>query len=189
MRHTISILVENRYGELARIVELFSARGYNIESLTVAETLDSSVSRLTVVTSGDDPTIEQIVRQLKRLVRVLEVTDLNGFEHIERETVLLNVGINDHTALRELLPLVSANQIRVLEVMEDGVIVEATAEWVEIREIVKKLSVLGIRGMVRTGVVALAKHIPQATAIAEAEEVQEFAGTSAQHEMIEERTL
>ena len=161
MRHTISVLVENRYGELARIVELFSARGYNIESLTVAETLDSSVSRLTVVTSGDDRTIQQIVRQLKRLVRVLEVTDLNGFERVERETVLLNVAISDHAALQQLMPLVSENQVRVVEVMADGVIVEATAEWAQIREIVQKLTALGIRGMARTGTVALAKHMPQ----------------------------
>jgi acetolactate synthase-1/3 small subunit len=161
MRHAISVLVENRYGELARIVELFSARGYNIESLTVAETLDSSVSRLTVVTSGDDRTIQQIVRQLKRLVRVLEVTDLNGFERVERETVLLNVAISDHAALQQLMPLVSENQIRVVEVMADGVIVEATAEWTQIREIVQKLTALGIRGMARTGTVALAKHMSQ----------------------------
>src|SRR5207248_9626154 len=91
MRHTLSILVENHYGELARIVGLFSARGYNIESLTVAETLDKGISCVTLVTSGDDRTIEQIVKQVDKLVRVLHVSDLTGSSHFQRELVLINV--------------------------------------------------------------------------------------------------
>src|SRR3954466_11767372 len=91
MRHTLSILVENRLGELSRIVGLFSARGYNIESLTVAETLDPNVSRMTLVTRGDDDTIEQIRRQLDKQVRVLKAVDMTSLKHIEREMALINV--------------------------------------------------------------------------------------------------
>src|SRR6266581_1834838 len=114
MRHTLSILVENRFGELARIVSLFSARGYNIESLTVAETLEAEISCVTLVTSGDDHTIEQIVKQVDKLVRVLEVT-------------------------------------------EDALIIEATGEWEHINELVRQLTPLGTCDIVRTGPVALAK--------------------------------
>ncbi len=85
MKHTLAILVENRFGELARIVGLFSARGYNIESLTVAETLEPQLSRVTLVTSGDDQTVEQIVKQLKKQIRVQSVIDLTVRAHIERE--------------------------------------------------------------------------------------------------------
>src|SRR5207302_11042632 len=120
MRHTLSILVENRYGELARIVGLFSARGYNIESLTVAETLDAAISCVTMVTSGDDRTVEQIVKQVNKLVRVVKVTDLTGVAHFEREMVLINVKAGNSVTLQRVLSLVSQNQLRVAEVMDDG---------------------------------------------------------------------
>src|SRR5437660_10680819 len=129
MRHTLSILVENHYGELARIVGLFSARGYNIESLTVAETLDKGISCVTLVTSGDDRAIEQIVKQLDKLVRVLHVSDLNGSSHFQRELVLINVKTENHAALQTVLALVAADHLRVAEVMEDGLIIEATGDW------------------------------------------------------------
>jgi acetolactate synthase-1/3 small subunit len=157
MRHTLSILVENRYGELARIVGLFSARGYNIESLTVAETLDPAISCVTMVTSGDDRTVEQIVKQVNKLVRVVKVTDLTGVSHFEREMVLINVKAGDQTAFQRVLQLVSQNQMRVAEVMDDGLIIEATGKWEEMNELVRELMPFGIRGIVRTGAVALAK--------------------------------
>src|SRR5574341_1515818 len=91
MRHTISVMVENRFGVLARVAGLFSGRGYNIESLTVAETLDPTVSRMTIVTSGNDQVIEQITKQLNKLVDVIKVSDLTGSEHVEREMVLVKV--------------------------------------------------------------------------------------------------
>ena len=158
MRHTLSILVENRYGELARIVGLFSARGYNIESLTVAETLDRDVSCVTLVTSGDDRTIEQIVKQVNKLVRVLHVADLTSAAHFERELVLINVRTATNNAMQTVLSLVSRNHLRVAEVMEDGLIIEATGEWKEINALVQKLVPFGIRHIVRTGTVAVCKH-------------------------------
>ena len=158
MRNTLSILVENHYGELARIVGLFSARGYNIESLTVAETLDKGISCVTLVTSGDDRAIEQIVKQLDKLVRVLHVSDLNGSSHFQRELVLINVKTENHAALQTVLALVAADHLRVAEVMEDGLIIEATGEWTEINALVQKLIPLGIRHIVRTGAVAVWRH-------------------------------
>ena len=158
MRHTLSIVVENHYGELARIVGLFSARGYNIESLTVAETLDPSVSCVTLVTSGDDRTIEQIVKQVNKLVRVLHVQDLTGSAHFEREMVLINVRTESRNALHTVLSLVANDHCSVAEVMEDGLIIEATGEWKEINTLVQKLVPFGIRHIVRTGTVAVCKH-------------------------------
>jgi len=158
MRHTLSILVENRYGELARIVGLFSARGYNIESLTVAETLDPSISCVTMVPSGDHRTAEQIVKQVNKLVRVVKVTDLTGLSHFEREMVLINVRAGDQIAFQRVLQLVSQNQMRVAEVMPDGLIIEATGKWEEMNDLVRELMPFGIRGIVRTGAVALSKE-------------------------------
>lgn len=169
MRHTLSIVVENHYGELARIVGLFSARGYNIESLTVAETLDPAVSCVTLVTSGDDRTIEQIVKQVNKLVRVLYVTDLTGSAHFERELVLINVKTETSAALQTVLSLVAQDHLQVAEVMEDGLIIEATGEWKQINALVEKLRPFGIRHIVRTGTVAVCKD-PDA-------EVMKLAGT------------
>jgi acetolactate synthase-1/3 small subunit len=158
MRHTLSIVVENRYGELARIVGLFGARGYNIESLTVAETLDPAISCVTLVTSGDDRTIEQIVKQVNKLVRVLHVSDLTGSAHFEREMVLVNVRTESSSALQTVLGLVAQDHLRVAEVMDDGLIIEATGEWKEINTLIARLVPFGIRHIVRTGTVAVWKQ-------------------------------
>jgi acetolactate synthase I/III small subunit len=157
MRHTLSIVVENHYGELARIVGLFGARGYNIESLTVAETLDPALSCVTLVTSGNDRTIEQIVKQVNKLVRVVHVADLTGQSHLERELVLINVKTEDNSAMHTVLTLVSQNHLRVAEVMPDGLIIEATGEWKDVNTLVNKLLPFGIRHIARTGPVALWK--------------------------------
>ncbi|HXG92417.1 MAG TPA: acetolactate synthase small subunit [Blastocatellia bacterium] len=157
MRHTLSILVENRFGELSRIVGLFSARGYNIESLTVAETLDPSVSRMTLVTTGDDQTIEKIVRQLDKQVRVLKVVDMASFRHIEREMALINVKAEAGPARQEVLSLVGVFRAKVVDVSNDGVIIEATGDWSKVSALIELLTPLGIREIVRTGTVAIAR--------------------------------
>lgn len=155
MRHTLSVLVENRFGELARIVGMFSARGYNIGSLTVAETLDPSISCVTIVTSGDDQKIEQIVKQLGRLVRVLKITDLTSTSHVEREMVLIHVKTDGGATFQKVLSLLSDPQMRVAELMEDGLILEASGNWNEVNELVRELTPFGIHSIVRTGIVAL----------------------------------
>ena len=91
MRHTISVLVENKFGVLSRVSGLFSGRGYNIESLSVGETIDPNVSVMTIVTAGDDWVIEQITKQLNKLIDVIKVTDLTEVEHVEREMVLIKI--------------------------------------------------------------------------------------------------
>ncbi|HJZ68637.1 MAG TPA: acetolactate synthase small subunit [Blastocatellia bacterium] len=157
MRHTLSILVENRFGELSRIVGLFSARGYNIETLTVAETLDHGVSRMTLVTTGDDETIEKITRQLDKQIRVLKVVDMTEFRHIEREMVLINVKAEAGPDRQEVLSLVGIFRAKVVDVSNDGIIIEATGDWNKVSAFIELLKPLGIREIVRTGAVAIAR--------------------------------
>ena len=157
MRHTLSILVENRFGELSRIVGLFSARGYNIESLTVAETLDPNVSRMTLVTRGDDETIEQIRRHLDKQIRVLRAVDMNGVRHIEREMALINVAARAGLERQEVLSLVNIFRAKVVDVSDEGIIVETTGDWNKVSAMIDLLRPFGVREIVRTGTVAIAR--------------------------------
>jgi acetolactate synthase-1/3 small subunit len=157
MKHTLSILVENRFGELSRIVGLFSARGYNIESLTVAETMNPAVSRITLVTNSDAQIIEQITRQVEKQVRVLNVTNMTGFKHIQREMALINVKAEAGSARQEVLSLVNIFRAKVVDVSNDGVIVEATGDWSKISALIDLLKPIGIREIVRTGAVAIGR--------------------------------
>lgn len=97
MKHTISILVENKFGVLTRIAGLFSAKGYNIESISVGPTEDPSISRMTIVTNGDDDQIEQIIKQLNKLIDILKVVDLTNEPFVERELALIKVKVNPYT--------------------------------------------------------------------------------------------
>jgi acetolactate synthase-1/3 small subunit len=161
MRHTLSILVENRFGELSRIVGMFSARGYNIESLTVAETLDPNISRMTLVTRGDDDTIEQITRQLDKQVRVLRAIDMNSVRHIEREMALINVCAHAGSERQEVLSLVHIFRAKVVDVSDEGIIVEATGDWNKVSAMIDLLKPFGIREIVRTGTVAISRLAEQ----------------------------
>jgi acetolactate synthase-1/3 small subunit len=161
MRHTLSILVENRFGELSRIVGLFSARGFNIESLTVAETLDANVSRMTLVTRGDDETIEQIRRHLDKQIRVLRAVDMNSVRHIEREMVLVNVAARAGTERQEVLSLVGIFRAKVVDVSDDGMIIESTGDWNKVSAMIDLLKPFGIREIVRTGTVAIGRLAEQ----------------------------
>ncbi len=161
MRHTLSILVENRFGELSRIVGMFSARGYNIESLTVAETLDPNISRMTLVTRGDDDTIEQITRQLDKQVRVLRAVDMSSVRHIEREMALINVCAHAGSERQEVLSLVHIFRAKVVDVSDEGIIVEATGDWNKVSAMIDLLKPFGIREIVRTGTVAISRLAEQ----------------------------
>jgi len=119
MRHTISVLVENEFGVLARVAGLFSGRGFNIESLSVAETLDPTLSRLTLVTRGDDQVIEQIEKQLNKLVNVIRVTDFTNTQHVERELVLIKVSADERTR-GELVNIVDIFRAKIID--ESGVV-------------------------------------------------------------------
>ena len=173
MRHTLSILLENRFGELSRVVGLFSARGYNIDSLTVAETIDPKVSRMTLVTSGNDATIEQITRQLNKQIRVIEAVDMTGFKHIEREMALINVRAGAGPARQEVLSLVGIFRAKVVDVSSDGIIVEATGDWSKVSALIELLKPLGIREIVRTGAVAIARLSEQGAVEGPAAEIDD----------------
>jgi acetolactate synthase-1/3 small subunit len=154
MRHTISILVENEFGVLARVAGLFSGRGYNIESLSVAETMDASVSRITLVTRGDDRVIEQIEKQLNKLVSVIRVTDFSETEHVERELVLIKVAADDRTR-GEVMNVVEIFRGKIIDVSRRFFIIEATGTEDKIHALIELLRPIGIKEIVRTGKVAM----------------------------------
>jgi acetolactate synthase I/III small subunit len=155
MRHTISILLENEYGMLSRIAGLFSARGYQIDTLSVAPMLEDGISRITLTTHGNDHVIGQIVEQTRKMVRVLNVTDLTANPHVEREMVMLTVNAHQGEERQEVLSLVEIFRARVVDVSNDAFIVELTGNAEKIGAFIELLKPIGILDMVRTGTVAM----------------------------------
>ena len=154
MRHTISVLVENEFGVLARVAGLFSGRGFNIESLTVAETLDPAVSRITLVTRGDDQVLAQINKQLNKMISVIEVMDFTEASHVERELALIKVTVDQQTRA-EMMSIVDIFRGKVIDVGAHSHIVEVTGQEDKINAILELLKPLGIMEIVRTGRVAM----------------------------------
>lgn len=154
MDHTISVLVENEFGVLARVVGLFSGRGFNIESLSVASTLDPSLSRITLVTSGDDQIVEQITKQLNKLVCVIKVIDFQDSTSVEREMALIKVAIDERTRA-EVLNIVNIFRAKVIDVDLRSYIIEITGAEEKIGAFLNLLRPLGIKEIVRTGRVAM----------------------------------
>ena len=156
MRHVITLLVENEFGVLARIAGLFSGRGFNIESLCVAETLDPTVSTMTIVTHGDDQIIEQVLKQLNKLIPVIKVMDLIEKEFVEREMILVKVVANASTR-EEVLRIVDIFRGKVIDVGSKTYTIEVTGDKNKINAILSLLRPLGIKEMVRTGHVAMVR--------------------------------
>ncbi|MCY3751110.1 MAG: acetolactate synthase small subunit [Gammaproteobacteria bacterium] len=156
MRHILSLLVENEAGALSRISGLFSARGFNIESLTVAATEDPTVSRMTIVTSGSDAIIEQITKHLNKLVDVIKVVDLNESEHIERELMLVKVRADD-SSREELMRLSDIFRGRIIDVDENSYTIEITGNGDKLDAFLKALKPELILETVRTGVSGIAR--------------------------------
>ncbi len=155
-KHTIAVLVENRFGVLSRVAGLFSARGYNIESLSVGETLDPTVSRMTLVVRGDEFVIEQAIKQLHKLIDVIKVTDLTEEGHVERELILMKV--NAEPANRaEILRIADIFRAKVVDVTPATYTLEVTGDEQKIGAIVELLRPVGIQELVRTGKVAIAR--------------------------------
>jgi acetolactate synthase-1/3 small subunit len=154
MRHTISILVENEFGVLSRVAGLFSGRGFNIESLSVAETLDPTVSRITLVTRGDDQVLIQIERQLNKLINVIKVIDFTETEHVERELVLLKVAA-DERSRGEVINIVDIFRGKIIDVSRRSYVVEVTGTEDKINALIELLKPIGIKEIVRTGKVAM----------------------------------
>ncbi len=156
MKHVISVLVDNEPGVLSRISGLFSGRGFNIESLNVAETLDPTISRMTLVTRGNDQIIEQIIKQLNKLVNVIKVQDLTGTDYVEREMALIKVSAQS-SSRAEVLRIVDIFRGRVVDVSPKSFTLEITGDEKKIQAVIDLLVPLGIMEIVRTGKVAISR--------------------------------
>ena len=155
-KHTIAIQVENKFGVLSRVAGLFSARGYNIESLSVGETLDSTVSRMTIVVRGDEFVIEQVMKQLHKLIDVIKVTDLTDESHVERELVLIRVNAEpQHRA--EIMRTADIFRAKIVDVTPQSFTIEATGDEGKLAALIELLRPMGIQELVRTGKVAIAR--------------------------------
>lgn len=158
MRHTISLLVENKFGVLSRISGLFSGRGYNIESLSVGETIDPSVSVMTIVTSGDDQIIEQITKQLNKLIDVIKVVDLTELDHVEREMILIKVAPPKQEDKAEVLRLTEIFRGRVVDSGLTTYTIEITGDEKKISAFIELMKPFKIKEFVRTGKIAIARE-------------------------------
>ena len=156
MRHVITVLVDNEPGVLSRVSGLFSGRGFNIESLNVAETLDPSVSRMTLVTPGNDQIIEQIIKQLNKLVNVIKVFDLTSQDYVDREMALIKVNA-EVSSRAEVLRIVDIFRGQVVDVSAKSYTLEITGDDKKIQAIIDLLLPFGIQEIVRTGKVAIAR--------------------------------
>lgn len=163
MRHTISVTVENEFGVLARVVGLFSGRGFNIDSLSVAETLDPTVSRMTIITRGDDQILEQIIKQLNKLVNVIKVVDLKEGDYLERELVIIKMNATE-TTKPELLRLTEIFRGKIVDVSPKTYTIEMTGDEGKLKAAIELLKPLGIREIVRTGKVAIQRGVATAEA-------------------------
>ena len=154
MRHTISVLVENKFGVLARIAGLFSARGFNIDSLAVGETEDPTVSRMTIISKGDDKTLEQIKKQLNKLIDVIKVVDFKEGEFVDRELMLIKVAVGPRTR-KEILETVESVNAKIVNAGSESISIEATGDTTKIKGLLALLKPFGIIEVVRTGRIAI----------------------------------
>ncbi|OQX12749.1 MAG: acetolactate synthase small subunit [Desulfobacteraceae bacterium IS3] len=153
-KHVLSMLVDNEPGVLSRIAGLFSGRGYNIESLCVAETMDPQVSRMTIVTKGNEPIVEQIKKQLNKLINVIKVYELTGQEYVQRELAMIKVSAKpEHRA--EILRIVDIFRCKVVDVGLDHYTIEVTGDEGKLAALLNLLRPIGIKEIARTGIIAL----------------------------------
>jgi acetolactate synthase-1/3 small subunit len=154
MKHTISVLVENKFGVLARISGLFSARGFNINSLAVGETEDPTVSRMTIVSEGDEKTLQQIKKQLNKLIDIIKVVDFKEGEFIDRELVLVKVAVTAKSR-KEILEAVDSVGAKVVNATTKSISVQSASDQNAIRAMLELLRPFGIIEVVRTGRIAM----------------------------------
>src|SRR5260221_8678932 len=154
MRHTISILVENKFGVLTRVAGLFSGRGYNIDSLNVGPTHDATASRMTIVTHGDDSTIEQIIKQLNKLPDVLKVQDFRGEESVDRELVLVKVAV-DSRSRAEVMQITDIFRAKIVDVQPKTLTIEITGAESKVEKFLDLMKSFGVLELTRTGQVAM----------------------------------
>jgi len=154
MRHTLAVLVENNPGVLARVAGLFSRRGYNIDSLAVGRTDNPDISRMTIVVEGDDRVLEQVVKQLRKLVDVIKVQDITSEQYVSRELLLLKVNADSNTR-GEIMQIVEIFRARIVDIGPKSLTIEATGDEEKIEAIENALRPFGIKELVRTGKIAL----------------------------------
>ena len=156
MKHKLPVLVENNPGVLAKVSGLFSRRGYNIDSLVVSDTEDKSVSRMTIVVDGDAKTLEQVTKQLHKLVDVIKVNDLTNDEIVSRQLLLVRVAA-DHDTRGEIIQLMDIFRARIIDIGRRSLIVEATGDEDKIEAIIKSLQPFGVQEIVKTGISAMVR--------------------------------
>src|SRR6476469_4032335 len=157
MRHTISVLVENKFGVLTRVAGVFSGRGYNIDTLNVAPTSDPTASRMTIVTRGDDATLEQIVKQLQKLADVMKVQDFREGEYVDRELVLVKVAV-DSKSRAEVMQITDIFRAKIVDVQPKSLTIEITGDESKIGKFLDLMSTFGVTGLTRTGKVAMPRR-------------------------------
>jgi len=157
MRHTISVLVENKFGVLTRIAGMFSGRGFNIDTLNVGPTLDPSTSRMTIVVRGDDSVLEQVTKQLNKLIDVIHIQDFREDEYVDRELVLMRVNVNAETR-SEVMQICDIFRAKIIDVQHRNVSIEITGNESKINKFIFLMEPFGITDLTRTGKVALARR-------------------------------
>ena len=156
MKHKVAVLVENNPGVLAKVANLFSRRGYNIDSLVVSDTEDKAISRMTIVVDGDERTIEQVTKQLHKLVDVIKVNDLTNDDTVCRQLLLVRVAA-DRDTRGEIIQLMDIFRARIIDIGRRSLIIEATGDEAKIEAILKSLQPFGIQEIVKTGISAMVR--------------------------------
>jgi len=176
-KHTIAVLVENQFGVLCRVAGLFSARGFNIDSLTVGETQDSDVSRMTVVARGDERVVQQVVRQLDKLIDVIAIEILTAQDSIDRELVLIKVK-SDISNRNDMMQVVNNFRGKIVDVQEDSMTLEVTGTEAKIDAMLELLKGFGLIEVVRTGKISISRKAPLLAPEAKEVEVVKLKKTS-----------
>ena len=156
MKHKVAVLVENNPGVLAKVANLFSRRGYNIDSLVVSDTEDKAIYRMTIVVDGDERTIEQVTKQLHKLVDVIKVNDLTNDDTVCRQLLLVRVAA-DRDTRGEIIQLMDIFRARIIDIGRRSLIIEATGDESKIEAILKSLQPFGIQEIVKTGISAMVR--------------------------------
>lgn len=156
MKHKVAVLVENNPGVLAKVANLFSRRGYNIDSLVVSDTEDKAISRMTIVVDGDERTIEQVTKQLHKLVDVIKVNDLTNDDTVCRQLLLVRVAA-DRDTRGEIIQLMDIFRARIIDIGRRSLIIEATGDESKIEAILKSIQPFGIQEIVKTGISAMVR--------------------------------
>ena len=154
MRHILAVLVENNPGVLTRIAGLFSRRGYNIDSLTVGGTENPQISRMTIVVGGDDKVLEQVTKQLHKLIDVIKINDVTSEQYVDRELVLIKVGA-DPAVRGEIMQIVDIFRARIVDIGRKTLMIECTGDEGKITAVIESLKPFGIKELVRAGKIAM----------------------------------